>query len=205
MSRSRTPRAPSPVRVLRLLPHDPDRARRRRAVRDPAAERAAPAAGHAGRPIEIPAWSTGHTRRAVGTRKLAYVDSGFACHLLVQDLRRLGEPDGAAGPMVENFVLMELARQLTWSDERALLYHYRTKDKTEVDAVLETVDGRVVGVEVKAGSTVRAEDLAGLRHLAERVGPWFVAGYVLYTGQQTLPFGHRLRALPIDALWRMAP
>ncbi len=28
-----------------------------------------------------------------------------------------------------------------------------------------------------------------------------VAGYVLYTGQQTLPFGDRLRALPIDALW----
>jgi hypothetical protein len=28
-----------------------------------------------------------------------------------------------------------------------------------------------------------------------------VAGYVPYTGQQTLPFGDRLRAIPIDALW----
>ena len=43
---------------------------------------------------------------------------------------RLGEPDGAAGPMMETFVLMELARQLTWCQERARLYHYRTKDKT---------------------------------------------------------------------------
>ena len=67
--------------------------------------------------------------------------------------------------MIETFVLMELARQLTWSSERARLHHYRTKDKVEVDAVLETPDGRVIAIEVKAGATVRAEDLAGLRHL----------------------------------------
>jgi hypothetical protein len=44
---------------------------------------------------------------------------------------------------------------LTWADERARLCHYRTKEKLEVDAVLETPDGRLVGVEVKAGATVR--------------------------------------------------
>lgn len=154
---------------------------------------------------QIPAWSGGHTQRAIGTPKLAYVDSGIACHLLGQDAQRLNEPDGSAGPMLENFVLMELARQLTWSDQRARLHHYRTKDKVEVDAILETPDGRVVAVEVKAGSTIRTEDLAGLRHLANRLGPRLIAGFVLYTGQQTLPFGDRLRALPIDALWRLRP
>jgi predicted AAA+ superfamily ATPase len=74
----------------------------------------------------------------------------------------------------------------------------------EVDIVIETPDGRVVGVEVKAGATVRSADLAGLRHLEQQLGDRFVAGYVLYTGQQTLPFGPRFRALPIDALWRVA-
>jgi len=154
---------------------------------------------------QVPAWSSGQSKRAVGTPKLTYVDSGIACHLLGQDATRLGAPGGTAGPMVENFVLMELARQLSWSNERARLYHYRTKDRVEVDAVLESADGRVVAVEVKAGATVRTEDLAGLRHLAHRLGDRFVAGYVLYTGQQTLPFGDRLRALPIDALWHLAP
>ena len=48
-------------------------------------------------------------------------------------------------------------------------------------------------------------NLVGLRHLAQRLGTRFIAGYVLYTGQQTLPFGDRLRALPIDALWHSAP
>ena len=72
-------------------------------------------------------------------------------------------------------------------------------------AILETPDGRVVAIEVQAGATVRSEDLAGLRHLAQRLGPRLVAGYVLYTGQQTLPFGDRRRALPIDALWNSEP
>ena len=154
---------------------------------------------------QVPAWSSGQTRRSTGSPKLAFTDTGIACHLIGQDAARLGEPGGAAGQMTETFVLMELARQLTWSSQRARLYHYRTKDQVEVDAVLETPDGRVVAVEVKAGATVRAEDLAGLRHLAQRLGTRFIAGYVFYTGQQTLPFGDRLRAVPIDALWHAAP
>jgi len=70
---------------------------------------------------------------------------------------------------------MELARQLTWSTERVRLYHYRTKDKLEVDAVIETPDGRVIGVKVKAresfvaasqqvcGPSSLVASLAGLR------------------------------------------
>lgn len=154
---------------------------------------------------QIPAWSASQTHRAVGTPKLAFTDSGIACHLIGQDATRLAEPDGASGQMIETFAVMELARQLTWSSERARLYHYRTKDQVEVDAVLETPDGRVVAIEVKAGATIRAEDLAGLRHLAQRLGTRFIAGYVLYTGQLTLPFGDRLRAIPIDALWHATP
>lgn len=153
----------------------------------------------------IPAWSSGQTQRAVGTPKLAFVDTGVACHLIGQDAARLGEPGGSAGLMMENLVVMELARQLTWSEERGRLYHYRTKDKLEVDAVIETPDGRVIGVEVKSGATVRTEDLAGLRNLARLLGDRFVAGYVLYTGQQTLPFGEKIRAVPMDALWRIGP
>jgi uncharacterized protein len=153
----------------------------------------------------IPAWSSNLTQRAVGTAKLAFVDTGMACHLIGQDAVRLGEPGGAAGQMMENFVLMELARQLSWSEERGTLFHYRTKDGAEVDAVIETPDGRVIGVEVKAGATVRTEDLTGLRGLANALGQQFVAGFVLYTGQQTLPFGDKIRAVPLDALWRLAP
>jgi hypothetical protein len=110
------------------------------------------------------------------------------------------------GPLVPGTLAGQLlARQLIWAEERGRLYHYRTKDKLEVDAVIETPDGRDMAVGVKAGATVRTEDLAGLRNLASHLGDKFVARYVLYTGQQALSYGGRIKALPIDALWLLAP
>ena len=55
---------------------------------------------------------------------------------------------------------MELARQLTWSHQRVELFHYRTKDKVEVDAILENRQGNVVGVAIKAVSTITPADFA---------------------------------------------
>jgi len=151
----------------------------------------------------ILAWSRNVSTRAVGTPKLAFVDSGIAANLLGADVRSLLRPGGQFGPLLEGFVLMELARQLTWSSQRAELFHYRTKDKVEVDAILENRQGSVVGIEVKASSTVSPEDFRGLRYLAGRTGDDFVAGIVLYTGTQTLPFGPRMRAVPVGALWEI--
>ncbi|MGH3845938.1 MAG: DUF4143 domain-containing protein, partial [Pseudonocardiaceae bacterium] len=141
----------------------------------------------------------------IGTPKVAMVDSGVAANLLDADAEQLLRPGAPFGPLLEGFVLMELARQLSWSQQRAELYHYRTRDKLEVDAVLENRRGQVIGVEVKASSTVRAEDFRGLRHLAQRLGEDFVVGIVLYTGDQTLPFGPQLRAMPVSALWETSP
>lgn len=77
---------------------------------------------------------------------------------------------------------------------RVELFHYRTKDGTEVDAVLEDRQGRVVGIEVKASSTVRIDDFRGLRHIADRLGADFVAGLVLYTGTAPCPLRRCCRA-----------
>jgi predicted AAA+ superfamily ATPase len=151
----------------------------------------------------IPAWSRNLSSRAVGTAKLAFVDSGIAANLLGADARALIRPGGPFGPLMEGFVQMELARQATWSETRVDLYHFRTKDKVEVDVVLEDRLGRVVGIEVKAASTVGQDDFSGLRHLAQRIGDDFVVGLVLYTGQQTLSFGPRLRAMPLSAIWEV--
>ena len=150
----------------------------------------------------IPAWTRRISSRAVGQDKLAFVDSGVACTLLGQTpdrLRKLGSP---LGGLLEGFAAMELARQLTWSRTRAGVSHYRTKDKVEVDIVLEDRAGQVIGIEVKASASPSADDFAGLRHLAARVGDDFLAGFVLHTGRHTLPFGPRLRALPLSAIWQ---
>jgi uncharacterized protein len=149
----------------------------------------------------IPAWSTNLTTRTVAAPKVLMVDSGLAGHLTGLTLKRAAHPTAPVGPLLENFVLGELSRQLTWSQEPVRLYHYRDRDNHEVDAILERASGEVVAIEVKAAETVRADDFRGIQRLAGRLGDQLLAGVVLYTGGTPLSFGPGLLALPMSALW----
>lgn len=54
---------------------------------------------------------------------------------------------------------------------------------------------------MKATASLGPADFRGLRMLAERVPTRFARGIVLYRGDAVLPFGERLAAWPLDALW----
>jgi len=151
----------------------------------------------------IPAWSSNLTTRAISTPKLIVTDSGLGGRLIGLSEDRAKDPTAAVGPLLENFAIGEVARQLTWNEEPVQLFHYRDRDKVEVDMVLEHASGQVIGIEVKAAETVRNDDFRGLRHLADRLGDRFRAGFVLYAGEQSLSFGEKLKALPMAALWRL--
>lgn len=149
----------------------------------------------------LPAWSSNLTTRAVAASRLVVTDSGLAGFLTGLTPARADRPTAPVGPLLENFALSELARQLTWTTEPVRLYHYRDRDGYEVDAVLEHAAGEVVAIEVKAAETVRREDFRGIRQVQRRLGEQLLAGIVLYAGSHPLSFGERLRALPLDALW----
>ena len=153
----------------------------------------------------IPAWTNSATNRATRQRKLVFVDSGMCAHLAGLSGERLRRDPSLSGPLIESFAVSEILRQLVWSDEFARLYHYRTRDGDEVDAVIEHHDGRVVGVEVKASSSVSSDDLRHLRHLRAKAGDDFHLGVLLYSGTEVLPLGDRLIAAPIDSLWESGP
>ncbi|MCO5970097.1 ATP-binding protein [Actinoallomurus sp. WRP6H-15] len=151
----------------------------------------------------IPAWSSNLTTRAISTPKLIVTDSGLGGRLIGMSEERAKDPTALVGPLLENFAIGEVARQLSWTEEPVQLFHYRDRDKVEVDMVLEHASGQVIGIEVKASETVRGDDFRGLRHLADRLGDRFQAGIVLYAGEQSLPFGDKLKALPMAALWQL--
>jgi len=92
-------------------------------------------------------------------------------------------------------------KQAPWFGEIRSLYHYRDKDQDEVDLVIETRSGPLVGIEVKASATVNVGDFKGLRKLAEASGDNFKLGVVLYDGGRPVPFGDRLVAAPMSCLW----
>jgi predicted AAA+ superfamily ATPase len=149
----------------------------------------------------IPSWTSGPAGRAVRAPKLAFVDSGLATELLGLGERSLMRTS-SFGALLESFVAMELDRQAPWSEALAKLFHFRTKDGREVDIVLEDRRGRLVGIEVKASVTVRADDFKGLEFLSRKAGSSFLAGIVLYAGSTTASFGPKLRAMPISAIWQ---
>jgi hypothetical protein len=56
-------------------------------------------------------------------------------------------------------------------------------------------------VEIKAGATVAPADFAALQALRDQLKKRFRGGVVLYGGDQALPFGDKLWALPMENLW----
>ncbi|WP_208596388.1 hypothetical protein [Desulfonatronospira thiodismutans] len=72
--------------------------------------------------------------------------------------------------------------------------------KYTVDMVLES-GGKLAGIEVKAGSTVKSSDFNGLQKLQRAAEKRFTAGVVLYDGDSVVPFGKDLYAVPISCLW----
>ena len=155
--------------------------------------------------FELPAWSTNLTARVTKRPKLHLVDTGLAAHLqgITAGGLRSTDPVGAArfGPLLETFVVTEVIKQLGWSDTAAEPSHYRTADGVEVDLVLETFDGRVAAVEVKASASAPSGAARGLRQLRDRLGSRFVAGLVLTTGTQAQRIDDRIAVAPVDELW----
>jgi len=122
-------------------------------------------------------------------------------HLLGVDPDHLGASPNLLGPVLENLVAAELDKQLGWSAQHCRLHHFRTHSGIEVDLVLENSAGDIVGIEVKAGASLRPSAAQGLHTLAELAGAHFVRGIILHTGAASVPFGNRIHALPIGALW----
>jgi predicted AAA+ superfamily ATPase len=149
----------------------------------------------------VPAWSTNLSSKVVRRPKLLLIDVGLAAALIGAGEARLRAPDGPLGPLLETLVGTELERQLSWSEQGSTLWHFRDRGGTEVDFLLEHPDGRVVGIEVKATMTPRAEDARGLRWLADRLGDRFAFGVLLSAAPEATPLGPRLAALPVSALW----
>ena len=115
----------------------------------------------------MPPWSDNRIKRLIKTPKLHFRDSGVLAALAGIDADRVRADRSLLGPLLETFVFGELVKQAGWSDAGIEFFHYRTKEGTEVDLVMEDRLGRVVGIEVKASATVTPADFRGLRQLAE--------------------------------------
>jgi len=148
------------------------------------------------------AWNSNLTKRVIKSPKSYLVDTGLLCWLRMTTVEKL-ENDEAhdKGHIVENFVVNELMKQLTWCSSRVNLYHFRAASNQEVDIVLERIDGKIIGIEVKSNEHVSAREITGLQYLKESAPDAWHRGIVLYGGNVAIPLTKDIIALPISALW----
>ena len=134
--------------------------------------------------------------------KLFMTDTGLMSAILRWRLEKVQFDGERNGKLIETLVFTQLAAQIDAQDDDFQLYHYRDREKREIDFIVENEDGDVLGVEVKAGSAVSKSSFKHLiwfRDNAKLEGDF--VGVVLYTGEHVLSFGEGLWAVPINALW----
>jgi len=153
----------------------------------------------------LPAWGETMGKALASYPKVHVIDSGLAAWLMGLSATKIRSRNPAAltefGHVVETFTVGEILKQVSWSDDVITASYFRTRDGDEVDLVLESWDGRVVGFEIKSGTRIKDPDLNGLRLLRDRLGERFVGGYVLNLGELAYRKEDRITVLPLSHVW----
>lgn len=146
-------------------------------------------------------WHRNPGKRLIKSPKTHLIDSGLAATLAQLSTGDWLTKRQRMGHLLESFVVQQFVAQAGWTDPDLRFWHYRDKDRCEVDLVI-TLGSRTWGVEVKATSTPGQSAGKGLRRLATLCGDDFEAGIVLYNGGDILPLAaDRMLAVPFSELW----
>jgi predicted AAA+ superfamily ATPase len=149
----------------------------------------------------LPPWHKNLGKRLVKSPKLYLTDTALQLFLLNMDRNRLGKDPHLMGNIIENFVILELLKQLSWCDQNIQMYYYRDYQQSEVDVILEGPGGQLVAIEIKSSETVSPDDVKGLKMFQAAAKEKFVQGILLYAGSTHLSFGEKITASPISSLW----
>jgi len=152
--------------------------------------------------LKIPAWTPNIEGQFVKSPKIILNDTGLLCHLRGEGLDSLTENRTTAGAFLENFIVMEIIKQLSWSGLFLKPFHCSVHSGAEVDLILEDRKKQLYGIEIKSTASVSQSDFKGLKRLAEIAGKKFRRGIILYAGDHVVGgFGENLQAVPIPAVW----
>ncbi|MFT4148103.1 MAG: ATP-binding protein [Micrococcaceae bacterium] len=153
----------------------------------------------------IPGWSTNKESKIIQRPKLLFNDSGLASSIANINIEKFDflKDTGYNGQIFETFAINEIIRQLDIiADMYTNIYHYRDKDKHEIDLVLENHDRKLVCIEIKSSSTARNAD----KHIKwfaenEKYKKYYAGGVVFYTGDKVYQLSNNIWKIPLSYLW----
>ena len=130
------------------------------------------------------------------TPKVYFADSGVLSHIL--QIKSVEELDSShyKGDIVETFVYSELKKHFNTSEEFFKFNYYRTKDKSEIDFILES-SSHILAIEVKSSKTVKVDDFKHIIEFDKMILDKKVVGVVFYFGEHLLCFKEKFWAMPM--------
>ena len=150
----------------------------------------------------VPAWFSNRVKRLVKAPKRYLIDPALVAAVLGLGRDAILYGPDMLGRLMDTFVAAQIRSELAASELDPRMYHLREEHgRREVDILIETAAGTLIGIEVKASATVTAPDARHLAWLRDETGDAFLAGIVVHTGPYAFPLGDRLIAAPVSALW----
>lgn len=150
----------------------------------------------------VPAWTSSRLKRLARRPKRYLVDPALIAAALRIDDRSVMRDGNLLGRILDTFVAAQLRPELGISPTRPRLHHLRTdRGRHEIDLIAELAGGRLIGIEIKAGTATDRADGRHLRWLRDEIGDRFLAGVVLHTGPRAYRLDAGIVATPIAALW----
>jgi len=155
--------------------------------------------------FELPSWTKPNrlNKKFVKQKKLYFTDTSLLCHIMQRDMEDVYKNDKTVmGHIFENFIATEIMKSAQSLDSFSVSHfnpvQYQGK---EVDFIVESPNGKAIGIEVKLDSTINEKDWANMNTLQETIGDRFLKGIIIYTGNDLVQVSRKIWAVPVQYLW----
>jgi hypothetical protein len=149
----------------------------------------------------LPPWFNNFSKTLTKSPKIYLNDTGIILYLLGKNSENLKNNRILNGFIMENFIVSEIKKQASFAKKNVKISHLRTNTGQEIDVVLESREGFLIGIEVKTREIIKKDYLKNLKLLKNELKDKFKLGIIFYSGTEVIKFDKDLIALPIQSLW----
>ncbi len=154
--------------------------------------------------VKLEPWSSGEYRKDIKNAKFHFADSGLlsAIRRLSERSFDLGSSPIRLGSVFESYVVNELIRTIPFLNSKVGVYHWQSSNSRKIDMVVER-DTKLVGIQIIASTSPRKKVIDDMRWFAQEGAGRNrqFTGLIIYLGDQLVPLGDRIFAVPVSALW----
>ena len=140
---------------------------------------------------QVPNYSENVVKQVIKQKKLHFSDTGLVSSVLnISKEKLINREENYLGQLTENYIYTELQKQSSFANDKVNIYHFRDLRKNEVDFILKNSDNKTIAVEVKSKSVIGKKDIAGILKFAENYKGDLFRAYVIYSGNEIIPFAN---------------